>query len=211
MIQIRARGTVPARLAANQAKWTRRYKTGSGRDWATKTAKGILLDALLPLTYGKCAFCEGRLRTQAYAQVEHYHPKTFYLELAFEWTNLFPACQVCNTSKGDQDHKGQLIKPDEEDPEEYLCINPVTGDVEPVAGLDAKQLGRAVETIRILKLNRCELSGARARLLCDVADWAWHRKLATSPDAEYKLVVRSMLRLWGLTAELEADRRRFHA
>ena len=60
---------------------------------------------------GKCAFCETRVESSG--QTVHLRPlrfatgspridKDYYLWLAFEWRNLFFACEYCAKSKGDQ-------------------------------------------------------------------------------------------------------------
>jgi uncharacterized protein (TIGR02646 family) len=44
----------------------------------------------------KCAFCETNTHAEAHKDVEHYRFKTYYYWLAYEWTNLLLACQICN-------------------------------------------------------------------------------------------------------------------
>jgi uncharacterized protein (TIGR02646 family) len=44
----------------------------------------------------KCAFCETNTHAGAHKDVEHYRFKTHYYWLAYEWTNLLLACQICN-------------------------------------------------------------------------------------------------------------------
>jgi hypothetical protein len=69
----------------------------------------------------KCAYCEGRVEPQSFVHGEHWRPKgevvvrsggrdvkveragrehPGYWWLAYEWTNLLPACSQCNTGKG---------------------------------------------------------------------------------------------------------------
>ena len=98
----------PRELLSNQKKWTERFKKiieeKSGRDWATLTAKRALSSALRQMAHGKCVFCESALEVSGDLEVEHYTAKTLAPHLAFEWTNLLPACRLCNRSKGEQDH-----------------------------------------------------------------------------------------------------------
>lgn len=65
-----------------------------------------VVEALMKLFYGKCAYCESILATQP-PDLEHYRPKSAVLEngklkkpgyywLAAEWTNLLPSCIDCN-------------------------------------------------------------------------------------------------------------------
>ena len=49
-------------------------------------------------------YCESALEVTSYLEIEHYVAKTVTPELAFEWTNLLPACRLCNNAKGEQDH-----------------------------------------------------------------------------------------------------------
>lgn len=65
----------------------------------------------------KCAFCESKISHVQYGDVEHFRPKGGYRQkkedelqrpgyfwLAYDWTNLFLACQLCN-----QRHKRNLF------------------------------------------------------------------------------------------------------
>jgi hypothetical protein len=65
--------------------------------------------ALGTAQHGKCAFCESRVTHIAYGDVEHYRPKAGhrqtdgdplrqpgYYWLAYRWSNLLFACQICN-------------------------------------------------------------------------------------------------------------------
>ena len=75
------------------------------------TVKRALLDA----QYDKCAFCEAKITHIAYGDVEHFRPKAGvlvggrlvrpgYFWLAYEWSNLYASCQICN-----QRHKGNAF------------------------------------------------------------------------------------------------------
>jgi hypothetical protein len=70
--------------------------------------------------YGQCAYCESRITHISYGDAEHYRPKAAvktlngrgkearvrvgtrahpgYYWLAYDWRNLLPACQRCNSS-----------------------------------------------------------------------------------------------------------------
>ncbi len=68
--------------------------------------------ALVKLFHGKCAFCESPTAAVGAIDMEHFRPKTgaigldqrsdpaHYWWLTYEWTNLYPACRVCNRNKG---------------------------------------------------------------------------------------------------------------
>jgi uncharacterized protein (TIGR02646 family) len=67
--------------------------------------------ALETLFHGKCAYCETKL-TEGW-NVDHHRPKKRvkerpdhpgYYWLAYEWTNLYPACNGCNQHLRDRPH-----------------------------------------------------------------------------------------------------------
>lgn len=170
------------------------------------------------MAYGKCVFCESALGVTTYLEIEHYVAKTVNSELAFEWTNLLPACRLCNNAKGEQDHKGTLLKPDAEDPEPYFWINPDTGKLEPHPRLDEAQSNRANETIRLCNLQRPALCTKRVEMLMRVLRWLSGAELTgsewealSSPNQEYKLVLRHALEIRGHYALAEYDRKRFRS
>jgi uncharacterized protein (TIGR02646 family) len=66
-------------------------------------------EALIQAQHGKCAFCEAKINHISYGDVEHFRPKAGYRQhsddplgrpgyywLAYEWSNLFLSCQLCN-------------------------------------------------------------------------------------------------------------------
>lgn len=217
----------PAQLVKHKRRWTARYEAivaGSKQgDWATHAAKRAIGAALREMAYGKCVYCEGTLGAQSFLQIEHYVARHIDQRQAFEWTNLLPACQSCNNVKGEQDHRGALLKPDEEDPEPYFWIHPDTGKLEPHPRLAEAQTRRAVETIRLCGLQRPALCDKRFEMLKRVGRWseqiasAGHLTAAlagewndlSDPRMEYKFVVRHVLELRGLRARAAYDRARF--
>ncbi len=42
-------------------------------------------DALVTMFHGKCAYCESKITVVTYRSIEHFHPKSIYPELTFEW------------------------------------------------------------------------------------------------------------------------------
>ncbi len=61
------------------------------------------------MQHDKCAFCESKVSAIAYGDVEHFRPKAGYQQshdddlqrpgyywLAYEWSNLFFSCSICN-------------------------------------------------------------------------------------------------------------------
>ncbi len=218
MVRTRTRGPCPEFLQANQAAWTARWQAiaenrASG-DWAIPQAKDLLKEAVLRLTHGKCAYCEGRVGPQSWKGIEHYHPKSIYRDQAFEWVNLFPICDICNGMKGNHDHRGALLKPDEEDPERFFSIHPDTGKLEAAPGLSDEDTRRAEETIRLCDLERSALCEERAELieslsLCILRADSGSLESYLKPRTEYKLVVRKVFESKGLADLAAEDRRRY--
>jgi uncharacterized protein (TIGR02646 family) len=151
------RGPSPSLLASHRDTWIIRWQAiqvGRQRgDWATKRAKEVLSEALRNMTHQKCAFCESLLGVTSYVEIEHYTAKTVRTQEAFDWTNLFPICRLCNNAKGAIDHAGDLIKPDVEDPEEMLWLHPGTGELEPRVGLDPSVERRVQRNNRSLRFT----------------------------------------------------------
>ncbi len=160
------------------------YQTGQKRFefdsdiYGAKSVKSALTEA----QHEKCCFCESKITHISYGDVEHFRPKAGWVQskgdtlsrpgyywLAYDWSNLFLACQLCN-----QRHKRNLfslqnpadratshddsldaeipmfIKPDEEDPEQYISFR-----AEYAYPIDDDPYGK--ETIESLQLNREEL------------------------------------------------------
>lgn len=64
---------------------------------------------LIKAQHAKCCFCESKITHIAYGDVEHFRPKAGYRQhpddplgrpgyywLAYDWSNLYLACQLCN-------------------------------------------------------------------------------------------------------------------
>jgi uncharacterized protein (TIGR02646 family) len=158
-------------------------------------------------------------------EIEHYTAKTVDSTLAFVWTNLFPACRLCNRSKSNQDHGNKLLRPDVEDPEPYFWIHPDTGRLEPNPRLAAVQTERAMLTIKLCDLQRPALCTKRAEMLSRVGRWLelltgpagasdpvkkdWES--LSDPTTEYKLVIRHVLAQHGRHELCRRDRELFEA
>lgn len=114
----------------------------------------------------RCAYCESELTGQK-RKIEHFRQRDTnrYPQGTFEWTNLFGACTHtghCDSSKdkhGPYDHH-LLLKPDDEDPEQFLIFNPY-GEVYPRRSLPEARFRRAQATIDILNLNEKSLVARR--------------------------------------------------
>ncbi|MFL6198855.1 MAG: hypothetical protein ACJ76J_06745 [Thermoanaerobaculia bacterium] len=148
-------------------------------------------DELFDLYYRKCAYCEGKFRLGELGDVEHFRPKggvrdadnnivyvavagkqekhPGYYWLAYEPSNLFPSCSLCNRlalggGKGERfpvadaratrpgqekKEKPLLLHPLEDDPTEHLVFDPATG-------LLGHKTARGEACIKIFGLNTRE-------------------------------------------------------
>lgn len=211
MIRVEKPPTPPARLRnagkSETAKLNRAYNRAPAhyRDGRKKFefkssiyGHATVKRALLRAQYDKCAFCEARITHVSYGDVEHFRPKGGYRQkrdddlgrpgyywLAYQWSNLFASCQICNQrfkknlfplsnpSRRARSHhdsveaeKPRLIDPSEEKTEELI------GFREEYA-FPIRNSTRARATIEVLGLNREELAEdrrTRLRLLAPVLD-----------------------------------------
>jgi len=111
----------PAKLTDDKVKeLTERYQREQKSVWNEKFIK----DALLKLSHGKCCYCECRVDSEgSYLEVEHFHPKSLYLQEVMVWENLLPACKRCNVHKRDHDTKQEpIIHPIQDEPQSHLSL-----------------------------------------------------------------------------------------
>ncbi|MDQ1610222.1 MAG: hypothetical protein QOG00_153 [Pyrinomonadaceae bacterium] len=88
-----------------------KYNKGSRSfDFDSKVyAHKSVKEALIKAQHDKCFLCESKITHIAFGDVEHFRPKAAYCQnrseglqkpgyywLAYEWSNLFLACQLCN-------------------------------------------------------------------------------------------------------------------
>lgn len=134
---------------------------------------------------GKCAFCETdvgsrgltvHLRPLRFVQDGQQHELDYYLWLAFEWRNLFYACDYCTKAKGNhfpvegnrcdfratfdevvKQESALLIDPTAEDPSKHLNFL-IDGSVTALSP-------KGFETISIFSLNRPELEFERNQII----------------------------------------------
>ena len=154
--------------------------------YAAKSVKNALVKA----QHGKCCFCESRVLHVDYGDVEHFRPKggfrqresdplakPGYYWLAYDWSNLFLSCALCNQrykrnlfpllgpSKRARSHHDDIrdeqplfIHPSDDDPEKHIGFRAET----PYA-IGGSRRGKA--TIAALALDRVELQEMRLRRL----------------------------------------------
>ena len=147
-------------------------------------------DKLKQLQNDKCCFCEARVSHVSHGDVEHFRPKAGWMQkekdkitkpgyywLAYDFSNLFLSCQICNQkfkknyfpledpAKRALTHKDKLsaeksliIDPGKEDPSKFLTFNK-----EYIVAKNDSEKG--TETIKRTGLNRKEIVRARFEYL----------------------------------------------
>lgn len=161
----------PQILIDNAAIWTKEYCEclGNGQkpslEVSTRYNEPSIKQALEQETYGKCAYCESKIKHISYGDIEHILPKNKEArpDLYVEWSNLTLACEQCNRSgkRTYYDPDLPLINPYVDYPARHLIdIGPI---IMPVAGDK-----RAFVTKEILKLNRSELIERRIERIMSV-------------------------------------------
>ena len=156
------RSSQPAVLQRNAACWLSNLKAISSNPSATKEQikkaqnryrHVKIKDALVEMFHGKCAYCESKITVVTYGAIEHFKPKSEYINLTFEWSNLLLSWMNDAGHKGtnfprDAEGNPLLIDPTDEntDPNKHLEF-----DWDAIAGLanvyGRDKRGKTVETI----------------------------------------------------------------
>ncbi|MEF3691537.1 MAG: HNH endonuclease [Candidatus Moraniibacteriota bacterium] len=72
-------------------------------------------------SFGKCMYCEEKILSSQFGDIEHIKPKSRFPKLEFEWNNLGLVCSKCNNAKSNKyDEETPFIDPYTEDPEDYI-------------------------------------------------------------------------------------------
>ncbi len=141
-----------------------------------------VIKKLRQIYHDKCAYCESKIVSSP-TLIDHYRPKDPYYWLAYEWSNLLPACERCHSSKNKShfpllNEERRIISPTGRTDwvanseallnEGPLLLNPEIDD--PANYLAFHRDGRIYaignnlkgkKTIRVLNLNRTMLVSAR--------------------------------------------------
>jgi len=116
----------------------------------------------------KCAFCERNVELSS-GRIEHFRPKSQYVDLTFDWNNFLYSCEVCNNRKGDKfpldcDGTPLLIDPTDEDCDIYEYLEFYWDEETQLASVVGKD-GRGKVVTEILDLNRKDLRKHREESL----------------------------------------------
>jgi uncharacterized protein (TIGR02646 family) len=108
----------------------------------------------------RCAYCENSF-SGLQRHIDHFRPRSRFPQDTFNWFNLFGSCSAQNSCGNHKDagtnlqpnyNPDDLIKPDVDDPAEYLMFSS-DGSVTPKAGLLPVQIQKAQLTIDVFGLN----------------------------------------------------------
>ncbi len=156
-------------------------------------------DKLKEIYHNKCGYCE---KIVYKPEIEHYRPKNTkkYRYLAYEWSNLFPACHSCNHSKLDefpvennieldldiydairlnQIEKPLIIHPEVDRVEDYFDFNIKTGEILTKHGDE-----KASKTIKVCNLNSGDLVYFRKKVFDSIKEHINLLSLSASNSGE---------------------------
>lgn len=144
------RGECPEALTEEVCQeLTELYIQNKDKDvWNSPKIKRPLKEALLEMSHSKCSYCECKVAVESKdVTIDHFLPKSKYVNMVVKWENLFPACLRCNREKNDCDDV--LLNPCQSDPREFLALskqNPFR-----LKGIDSQGIGK--KTILEIGLN----------------------------------------------------------
>ncbi|MBQ8278624.1 MAG: HNH endonuclease [Roseburia sp.] len=210
----------PQILVDNDIQWTAEYlsyihaKKTPPDTIAHRYNQPSIKDSLESETYGKCAYCESKIKHIEFGDIEHILPKNKDArpDLYVNWENLTLACEICNriNKKDYYNPSLPLINPYVDEPEDHFLflgaiITDKSNDV------------RAYTTHTTLDLNRDDLVIRRNERLKSInrlvlswetqADPSIKNVLAKEllkecePNAEYSAFVKHFLISKGLNLE----------
>ena len=174
----------PAKLAANcaslTAEWLARVAAASpgkpavwtwGPQAGGKTVRDHILPHLKNQTDYHCSYCDAfPVTPTSLDTVDHFRPKgkEHWPDLAYEWTNLFYACDGCQSEKGEH-FDPRVLKPDDAAYRwmDYFWFNAVTGRLLPRPKISTADRLRARVTIKLFGLNNRGRPQARIRAYRD--------------------------------------------
>ncbi len=163
------RGPEPTRLGRIRDSytpgWVEHYENGVGEKPPSDSRWREFRDDLDRAFHGLCAYCEEICQ----GQVDHFHPKSKFPRLVYEWSNWVSACHPCNHAKGWKWPEIGYVDPCEisesDRPERYFTFDTLTGEILPRTDLDPERRDRAALMMGHLGLNRIHHLRKRRRLL----------------------------------------------
>ncbi|MFM6113946.1 MAG: retron system putative HNH endonuclease [Sphaerospermopsis kisseleviana] len=140
-----------------------KYNPGKDKKSGINPVKQPLYDMFA----GKCAFCERKVEIST-GHIEHFKPKSQYVNLTFDWNNFLYSCEVGNNKR----HKGEkfpldcddaplLIDPTDENSDIYQHLDFYWDANTKLASIYGKD-GRGKVVEEIFELNRKDLREHRS-------------------------------------------------
>ena len=155
------------RSADQKSSADRLYQNARSRKWFKNSVEKSLRTMSGP--GARCMYCSG---SEA-SQVEHFVPKSIVPQYAMTWENFLWAYGICNNFKGNRfppftEAGEEIIDPTAEDVWKFFFIDEY-GNLTARWRQDLNDLDpRAVNTIKILKLDRDALQQTRQQRLGDL-------------------------------------------
>ena len=202
----------PQILVNNAAKWTAKYIACLNANQKPSDAiahrynHSDIKNALETETYGKCAYCESKIKHIEFGDIEHILPKKKNArpDLYVEWNNLTLSCEVCNrTNKKDYyDPQMPLVNPYIDEPDDFFIflgtlISPRSNNPRGFVTESTLDLNRSDLVIRrnerLQSINKLLFSWEQASDIMIKNVLANEIKKECAPDKEYSAFVRNFL------------------
>lgn len=160
-----SKGDKPQILVDNENQWNADYVALRLADLKDPAIEGRhrhpqIKAAVITESFDKCIYCEEKLSSAQFGDVEHILPKKTYPHLYVTWENLGLACDRCNSAKST--HVG-FVNPFQEEPSDFISF------VGPFVRYDPGNAKGQI-TVKGLKLNRLALLERRAIALEKLID-----------------------------------------
>lgn len=154
----------------NVKKWTGAWEAlntkGSSFAWPQIDGEKLnlkLLQTLKKQTQDHCSFCDGYpIDVVSMETIEHFHPKSIFIDKAYDWHNLYFACTQCQNVKNVHDRKKEsdsslLLKPDDKDYNfyDYFYWDYDSGVLEIIPSISEEKKAKAEQTKSAFGLNDC--------------------------------------------------------
>lgn len=158
------RGEEPAILGRHRHKSAdfvqrRKENPSAAFSWPEENRESILPHvraALEVLTQSHCSYCDAfPIDVTGKKEVDHFKPKSLFPQFVLDWPNLYVACTACNDAKLAIWNE-LILRPDEPGYafNRYFKVDALTGELQPNPIASTADRDRALETIRVLGLQR---------------------------------------------------------
>lgn len=164
------RADAPPCLSAQAPGWTeafvqaRQVNEAARFRWPSDPCYQAIRATLLTMSAHHCAFCDGLLGRTSRETVEHFRPKATFPQHAYDWGNLYPCCDVCQSTKREL-FDAALLQPDELGYrfEDFFLLDHRTGRLQPRPDASEADRHRADRTLQLYGLDTPERNKARRR------------------------------------------------